>query len=62
MQVTHEQALTAVKWVIDLVDEVWPEGERPTAAQIVLHPKRGEEMRKLVEEIRNDNQKGQRQC
>lgn len=52
MKVTQEQAQRALSLIIQIVDEVYPEGERPMATEIRLDPATGEDMRKLVEEMR----------
>jgi len=55
MKITHEQALKAASMVIEIVNEVFPEGERPMATEIRLHHTQGEAMRELVEEMRAED-------
>jgi len=55
LNVEAQDALKAFNMVYDIVDQTWPEGSRPTAAQIVLDPGITRQMRELVEKVREEN-------
>lgn len=57
LTITHEQARKAFTIIYMIIDDAFPEGDRPMATQINLHPSVVKDMRELVEEARQNDER-----